>query len=419
MHDIGKQAVVKIHDITSSGEGVGRIVDEGDAKDMIVFVPGSIPDEVCRVEITEVKRGHLKGKIAEILEAHPSRIDPPCPYFGQCPGCSLQFIDYADQFSIKVSRIKRIFKHGLGREIKHLPEIQSPEPYGYRTHMTIGVDLSRVIPAIGFTDPSTRRIVDIPKCMLMPDWSRSYYTKLRDSIARNRTSLPDKFSLRIFFDHDGKITYVINPRGSLSRERKIPKGLEPVLREFPKPVMIDRRIAGVRIRLHPLSFVQANEFLMDKLYKTAANKIDTHQHRSFLDIYAGSGFFSLYLAKHGRDVVALEYDRLACDNIKKMSRMVTVFPGKAEIQIHGALAQYQPGVVIVNPPRSGINREIVDAINKCDSVRQVVMISCDASTCVRDCKILMEGGFVVETPTIVDMYPQTALAEIVLEMVRV
>ena len=419
MLDIGSPVTVKIHDITSSGEGVGRIVDDGDSKDMIVFVPHTIPGEVCRAEITEVKKGHLKGKILEIPEVHPARINPPCPYFGACPGCSLQFIEYSAQLSIKVNRIKRIFEHGISAGIDSFPAIQSPQPYGYRTHMTIGVDLTRSIPAIGFTDPSTRRIIDIPECLLMPDWSRGEFKKLRTSIAKNKPSLPGKFKLRIFFDHPGKIMYVVNPRGSQSRDRRIPKGIDPILGQFPRPVMIDRTIAGVNVKFHPSSFVQANEFLMERLYQTAVEKIDPDQNGTFIDLYAGRGFFSLYLTKPGRDVVALEYDRLACDNIRKMSSRVAIVQGKAEKQIHGVLQQYKPRVVVANPPRSGINRIIVDAINSCESVKQVVMISCDASTCVRDCKILMGGNFVIGTPTIVDMYPQTAHAEIVVDMGRV
>ncbi|MCX6645287.1 MAG: TRAM domain-containing protein [bacterium] len=433
MLNIGNHVTVKIHDITSEGDGVGRIVDEGDSRDTIVFVPYTIPREICRVEITRIKKGHLNGKIVEILEKHPARIDPPCPYFGKCPGCSLQFIDYADQLAVKVNRIKRIFEHGIGADIDSFPSMQSPEPYGYRTHMTIGVDLTGSKPAIGFTDPETMRIVDIPKCMLMPEWSHADYSRLRSTIAQHRKSLPGKFSLRIFFDHQNKTTFVVNPRGSLSREHKVPKGIQPILSEFPKPETIIRTISGVKVGLHPSSFVQANEFLMETLYTEAAKKIDRDYGGNTLELYAGNGFFSLYLAKQGRDAVAIESDRLACDNIAKTARTmisnmksgrskkeptVSVIQGKAEKQARGVLDLFKPCVVVANPPRSGINKEIIEAINPCDSVKQVVMISCDAATCVRDCKGLSEAGFKAGTPTIVDMYPQTAHAEIVVELKR-
>jgi 23S rRNA (uracil1939-C5)-methyltransferase len=433
MLKIGDHVTAKIHDITSEGDGVGRIVDEGDSQNTIVFVPYTIPGEIIKAEISRIKKGHLNGKIVEILEKHPARIDPPCPYFGICPGCSLQFIDYPAQLSIKVARIKRIFEHGIGSEIASLPAIKSPKPYGYRTHMTIGIDLTSTKPEIGFTDPYSKQIVDIPKCMLMPEWSHSDISHLRNIIAQNKKSLPGKFSLRIFFDHQEQLTFVVNPRGSLSREHKVPKGIGSILSEFPKPATIIRTISGVKVGLHPSSFIQANEFLMETLYKEAAKKIDLDLGGKTLELYAGNGFFSLYLAKLARDAVAIESDRLACDNIAKTGQllienmksgrsrkepMVSVIQGKAEKQAKGVLELFKPKVVVANPPRSGINKEIIDAINSSSSVKQVVMISCDASTCIRDCRGLSESGFTVGTPTIVDMYPQTAHAEIVVDLKR-
>jgi len=429
--EILEQVRLKIHDITSQGWGVGRI-DNPDGPGMVVFVPGLAPDEEADVRITEKKSNYSVGEIVKIEKESVGRRKPPCPYFGVCPGCSLQFIDYKTQFAARVDRVKSLISRSSDCEI-NFDIIPSPEEFGYRTHISITYECKDKHVAIGFIDPATRRVVDIPACLLIPDWSAITLTKLRNRLIERMSILPPTLRLRIFFDHETKTTYIVPPRGPLKRQRDVPDAIYEALRDFPEPVVLKKRIGRVKMRFHPASFSQANYYLTRQLFERAIKYADAGPDDTVLDLYSGSGYFTLAVADTVREAVALEADKRACDNLQKSATdlvkqardgkkdepTITIVQGPAESLLDQVIEEFKPTVIIANPPRSGLHKNVTASMKLVGSgIRRIVMVSCDASTCARDIKSLSEAGFKAQKATLVDCYPQTAHMETVVLLER-
>jgi tRNA/tmRNA/rRNA uracil-C5-methylase (TrmA/RlmC/RlmD family) len=432
----GDRIELRIDDLTSAGWGVGRISAPGSSRDAVIFVPGSAPGELVRAEITEERKNHFRAELVEIAEPSPSRIEPPCPYFSKCPGCSLQFLAYDAQCKAKAERVRRIFGRSFGDDSLQLDFIPSPQSFGYRTHLSIACERSGDGISIGFTDPATRRVVDIPACMLIPDWGNVQLGRLRTVLSSNVGSLNEPVRLRMFLDHAEKQVYVVHTRGPLKRQRALPSAVKNLLDAFPAPKTLVRAISGVRFRLHPASFVQANFYVTEALYRRALDKSEAGKEDVLLDLYSGNGFFTLALAPIVKEAVAIESDRRACDNLTKSADdliksvrkgarkrkgaepSVTVAQGRAESLAPEVVKKFQPTVVIANPPRTGLHPRVLDALAKSESIGRIVIVSCDATTCVRDVKELMKSRFAPSGSTIVDCYPQTAHVEIVMPMSR-
>jgi len=419
---------LKIHDITSHGWGVGRLDDNG----IVVFVPGLAPGETAIVKIVEKKSNFSIGEIVEIKTEIRGRRKPPCPYFDICPGCSLQFIDNKSQFSARITRVQGIISRAVNNEID-FDFIPTPKEFGYRTHISLKYERKGRHVAIGFTDPATRRVVDIPACLLIPDWAAGTLEKLRAKLLERKNDLPTTLRLRLFFDHETKISYVVPPRGPKKSHRSVPDAMYEALEDFPEPVGLNKRIGNVNQRIHPASFSQANYFLIKELYNCGLDYIDPEPTDTLLDLYSGNGFFSLAFAGSIKETVAIEADRLACKNLQasatellsharkknKPEPSISIAQGPAESLIDNVMEEFKPTIVVANPPRSGLHKNVTASMKLVESgIRRIVMVSCDPSTCARDIKSLSEAGFVASKATLVDCYPQTPHMETVVLLER-
>jgi 23S rRNA (uracil1939-C5)-methyltransferase len=414
--------IVRIEDITSSGWGVGRIA----ADQPVVFVPDTIPGELVRAGIIEKKSNYSRGRILELIEPSASRIEPPCPFYSICPGCSLQHMSYEAQCTAKHARIERMLAKSIGRKLE-TRLIRSPEAFGYRTHLSVSCEIRGGALSVGFIDPENRRVVDIPACLLIPEWANLEYSRLRATLGAAIDKLPEQFRLRLFFEEASHEMMVAAPRGPLKSYRRVPENLGPVLEAFPRPKVIERLTLGVKLLLHPASFVQANRYLTEELYSEGLKAANAEGKDAVVDLYAGSGFFTLALGPKVKRIVAVEADKRAADNLvrnasvvlggKKHKRMrepdIQVAQGKAEDLAKEIMEGFKPTIVIANPPRSGLHRKVVEAICGSESVRRVAIVSCDESTLGRDISLMMRSGFEPGEAVILDCYPQTAHVEIV------
>ncbi len=427
----GDEIELQIEDITSSGWGVGRAHDESGSS-AVVFVPGTAPGEKAAARITECRKNHYRGELVQLTHASPDRRTPPCRFFGACPGCSLQFLAYEAQCEARMRRVERILSRASGNLPAHVTAVRSPKEFGYRTHVSVATQRSGSEVAIGFTDPDTRRVVDISECLLIPQWGNKALGQLRRSIARAAEKPEGEFRLRLFFDHPSQRTYVVNPRGPLKMHRHVSSALDEVLAGFPDPQTVKREVDGVTLRIHPASFIQANYYLGADLYRRARDMAGVRIEDMVLELYAGSGFFTLAFARTALKTMALEADRRACDNLAKSAEEVVraarkakerepdigIFQGKAESLTDKIMEEFAPSVVIANPPRSGLHKKVLESIAGCAKVRRVVMISCDPSTCSRDMKGLSSAGFAADDAVVLDCYPQTAHVEMIVALAR-
>lgn len=159
----GQLIAVTIHDLAFGGEGVGRL-DE-----LVVFVPFVIPGEKVEVEVTEVKKKFARARLVRVLQASPERVEPRCPYFGECGGCQYQHIAYEAQLRLKHKQISDLFQRigGFSGAVID-PVVACPEPYGYRNRIMVRTQWNKRLQRmeLGFLGMDNEHVVSITECAL-------------------------------------------------------------------------------------------------------------------------------------------------------------------------------------------------------------------------------------------------------------
>ena len=192
-------SAVEITDISTAGEGIGRI---GGA---VVFIPHTVPGDTAEVEITEKKKNFLRGRIVRLLSPSPDRTDAPCPYFGRCGGCTLQNMTYEAQLRLKEKQITDKLARIYGGEFPQPePIIGMEEPWHYRNKGTYTVYAGPAIlqkdgsvrnaerPRVGFFDGRERHIVECESCLIQSRAAEKAAEALREYIRATGISIYDE-----------------------------------------------------------------------------------------------------------------------------------------------------------------------------------------------------------------------------------
>lgn len=426
----GDIVAATVEDISSEGWGVCRVISESESLPRaVVFVPGTIPGETVKVRITAVRKGFFTGEVAGLIHPSADRVVPACRYVPGCQGCSLQHMSYPAQCRAKEERVRRLLVRAFHSEpgLKFVP---SPVELGYRTHISLECMDELGILSIGFTSPNSRRIIDIDRCLLVPDWANEKLGALRSELRGRSAHLPRKFKFRVVLDYSEKKIFLVPPRG-IRREPSW-KVLRKVLREYQPQKLLKMDVCGVELSWHPESFVQANHYLIETLYSEALARIPVDPSLALCELYAGSGFFTLAMLGKARFLLAIEEDSKAsgllarsvlerqspASGFHRTDCRVEVLGGKAENLLEHIRRLPNPAVVVANPPRSGMHPAVSETLAANRDIASIVMVSCDISTCIRDIQALSKGGFVPGEFTLLDLYPQTPHVEIVVALER-
>lgn len=359
------EAEVKIHDVAFGGDGVGRLPDG-----RVVFVPRTLAGETVRLRIGRERKGFSEADLVEVLTPSPHRVKPPCTYFGNCGGCQYQHASYEEQMRIKQKQARDTLERIGG--FKDLPPLHveaAPSPLGYRNKISVhrGED-----GAVGFYATDHHTVVDIERCLIANDVVNAQLAALRQSKHPPRHA---------------------NLSDASRREGSPDGGFHQVNSE-----MAARLIAWVRGR-----FVGA-------------------QAGTLLDLYCGSGFFTLGLAEVFTSLCGADRNTAAIHSAtlnaqKRGIENARFFAADISEKIGWLLedASLREGVILVDPPREGLAPKVTEALSKGPSAR-LLYVSCDPSTLARDLKRL--GAYAMTAWGIFDMFPQTAHIELAVELKR-
>jgi tRNA/tmRNA/rRNA uracil-C5-methylase (TrmA/RlmC/RlmD family) len=364
---VGDKVDLTITDIAFGGEGVARL------EDLVVFIPFVNLGELVEGEIIESKKNFARARLLKVIRPAASRVQPPCPYFGQCGGCQYQHMDYASQLQIKQKQVRDLFQRigGFSAEVV-APVIPCPQPYGYRNRIMIRSQWDKVKQGlnIGFIRADNRLVVDIEECKIAEQ-------ELNSKMLEVRRNPPPKGGL--------KVVLRINPENWF-----VPKD----------------------------SFFQNNFFLLPELVNTVRQSIRSSGVRHLVDVFCGVGFFGIEMAGELDSFAGVELDKLAIESARRnaLSRSITngeFVYGTAEAVLPGLISKFDPKktAVLLDPPRKGCMPETLELLR---SVRpaQVIYVSCHPATMARDMKILCADGlFELKMVTPLDMFPQTAHVE--------
>lgn len=373
------------------GAAVGRVDGQ------VVFVNNGLPGEEVLVEVKRDRRSHLEGRAVEVVLPSPRRVEPPCPYFGECGGCQWQHIDYQYQVEIKTGVVREQLER-IGKFVDPPVRMALPSshPWDYRNHARFTVDEQGRLGFVG-TD---YRFVPIARCLIMHPW-------INDTLARlqNRCKGLHQVALRY---------------GVSSGQWLIQPSLRPVMNDAPASgqAYYQDELLGRRFQVSGASFFQVNTEQAEVLVKTVEESLALSGCEILLDAYAGVGTFAILLASDAREVIAVEESAAAIQDARLNAEGVEnlrIIQGKVEY-ILPALEE-TPHAAILDPPRAGCHRRVLDAL--CARlVPRLVYVSCDPATLARDLRILCDGGYRLLEVQPIDMFPQTYHIETVSTLVR-
>jgi 23S rRNA (uracil1939-C5)-methyltransferase len=454
-----------IDSVAFEGKGVART--EG----LVVFVPFGVPGDRIRARVIRKRRRHLEAVIEELLEASPDRIEPRCPHFGVCGGCSSQNVEYSLQLEFKREQVRELLRRIGGFEaIPVAPTLASPDPYYYRNKMEFSFGSRRwLLPeeiasetplekdfALGLHIPGRfDRILDLQACFLQSplsaeilNWTRDfamragwapYDPRAHQGFARNlviRTGWKSAEVMVVLVTTDGSGAEVARYGEAMQAAfpqvttllHSIHSGRSPVAAGAPTEPLFGRgwiseRIADKSFRVGPFTFFQPNSAQTEKLFEVIADFADLSAGTKVWDLYSGVGAISIFLAESGASFVGVESSAEAvkaaglnaADNGLQHLQFVV---GEVEKIIDEGFVQEmgRPDVVILDPPRAGLH---VNALHRllAVSAERIVYISCNPATQARDLKML-SPDYRIGRVQPVDMFPQTPHIENVVELIR-
>lgn len=455
----GEKINIEISGLTHSGEGVGRYMG------VAVFVPGAVPGDKVIAELTDMKKNYALARLLTVSESSPARRKPRCAVFHSCGGCRLQQLDYREQLRLKTILVKDSLMRigGLGSVVvKETVGMDNPWNYRNKAHFQLEEVQGRIV--LGFYEEGSHSLTPLPEV----ECERDRGCLLVDSELNEVSLLVEKLINR-YIGHgscgkDRFFHHVMLRKGFFTGEIMVVlvTGAEewPQQRDFVSDLMstrpgitslfrnindgLTRKVLGNEYRLlagreyitdrmddlvfviSPPSFYQVNPVQTRLLYKKALNyaELGDKRDKDVLDAYSGTGTIALYLAGQAKKVYAIEVVSAAVEDARRNSIInginnVRFYQGEVE-KILPSLASggLHPEVAILDPPRRGCRREVLEAVSVM-GVPRVVYVSCDPGTLARDLGHLVWLGYTVEEVQPVDMFPWTHHVETVVLMSRV
>ena len=441
MLEKGKVYEAVICDYTDQGQGVAKI--EGCA----VFIPNAIFGEVCRVRIEKAAKTWAAGKIVEILEKSPHRVQRECPISSACGGCDFWHMDYEEETRMKADRVRTCLNRLGGENLEQIPILSAPSCHSYRNKAQYPVSVKKGKAYAGFFKAGTHQVVENQRCLILPEEADAVKDIVIDYANQYRIMPYDEAA------HKGLLRHIYVRRGAVSGQvlvclvlngRRLPKPevLTQRLKKVPGfttlvvsvntkpgnavlgdefitlygPGYIEDTLCGLNFRLSPRSFYQVNHHQAQRLYEAAITRAGITKEDTVLDLYCGVGTITLAMAKAAGKVIGVEVIEQAVsdarDNAKRNGiENAEFFCGDAgqaalELEKQGVKAD----VVVVDPPRKGLNADTIEALHRF-APRRIVYVSCDPATLARDVALLKERGYRVADAIAADLFPRCAHVE--------
>lgn len=444
---------VQIEDMSESGEGIGH------ADGLTLFVKDAVIGDKVEAGITKVKKTYCYARTARILAPSPFRVEPECPVSRACGGCQLQALAYEKQLEFKTKKVRDCFTRVGGFAADGSEgfvvnaAIGMKEPWHYRNKAQFPVGLDKEgNPAAGFYAGRTHSVIPTASCAIQFRGHEEILARVLQYIKESGESVYDetvhKGTVRHILMRKAEATgelmvaLVINgtglrdETGFVDRLKDLPgmtsiqlninrKATNVILGEecrvlWGKPYITDR-IGDISYRISALSFYQVNPVQTRVLYETALSYAELTGTETVWDLYCGIGTISLFLAKQAKQVYGVEIVPAAVDNAVANAKINKIdnarfYTGAAEdIYIREKIPA---DVVVVDPPRKGLDEKLVNTVSKMAPER-IVYVSCDPATLARDARRFADNGYEVKKVQPVDMFGQGGGVETVVQMRRV
>lgn len=431
----------------------------------ICVVKNALPGQRVQAAVQKVRKGKAEGRLLQVEEKSPLEMEPPCPHFGECGGCTYLSLSYKEQLAVKEGQVKRLLDSVLDRQEESwcFEGIKgSPAQFEYRNKMefSFGDEVKDGPLALGMHKrASFYDIVTVRDCRIVDEdyrrmlaFSRDYFDKegtsfyhrlrhtgyLRHLLVRKAvktgeilialvTTSQEEKDLSAWRDGllklplKGKITGILHILNDSvadvvkSDETKILYGQDYFYEE----------LLGLKFKISAFSFFQTNSLGAEVLYETAREYIGDFSggkkpDKIVYDLYSGTGTIAQLMAPAAKKVIGVEIVEEAVEAARKNAEGNGLhnceFIAGDVLKVLDEIED-KPDLIVVDPPRDGIHPK---ALNKIIAygIDQLVYISCKPTSLVRDLEIFLENGYVVKRAVAVDQFPWTTGIETVCLLVR-
>ncbi len=364
---------VVITELDHQGRGIARIHNK------ITFIPNTLPEEIVDIEITKDKKKFMEGKVINFHKKSSKRVENICPYYPKCGGCQLLHLSYEEQLKYKQEKMKNILERYQLGSIKLNPIIASPKNFYYRNKVTFQMQNH----TLGFFEEESNRFIQIEKCLLL----------------------------------DEKINEVIHTLPTNQEKIVVRSNQKEIIYNDSKKIM--HTIVNFQFLVSLPSFFQINDSVTPLLYNQVKDYLKPTKEDIVLDLYCGTGTIGIFISRDVKTVIGIEKNEDAVKNAIENAELNHITNIKFICGDAGKETKklnLSPTSIIIDPPRSGLNKETIDIILKLKP-QKIVYVSCDPMTLVRDLNILKEQYNILEI-TPFDMFPNTYHVENVCALER-
>lgn len=441
----GQRVEVEITDLADSGDGVGRYGQ------LVVFVPDTVPGDRALVRLVQVKSDYATGKLQDLIERSEHRIRPSCIVADKCGGCTWQHIDYQYQLNAKQNQVIQALQRigGFSQPpVEAVLTAPDRSALGYRNKVSYPLSLSPDTGQVqaGYYQKNSHKLINLNQCPVQDEDLNPLLKEVKQDIQRRgwpiynekqRTGEVRHLSLRIgrrtgemlltLVVRTGKLPEIeAQATAWLKRYRRLAGvclnfnaantnvifGAEtrciagqPYLRE---------EFGGLEFQLRPDTFFQVNTEAAEALLQSIIEELNLQGDEILVDAYCGIGTFTLPLAQRVSQAIGLEVQGTAIKQAQFNARL----NGLAHVQFLGGEVEkllpqleVRPDLVLLDPPRKGCDRAVLDTLLQLQP-RRIVYISCKPATLARDLKFLCQtGGYQLTRVQPADFFPQTSHVE--------
>ena len=430
--------IVDIIDYGADGEGIAKI--DG----YTIFVIGAMKNEKCKIHITKVLKTHAFAKIIEIIQKSENRIEPDCKTYKRCGGCQLRHIKYEETLKIKQEKVQNLVDKMINSRLENKIVVNNTigieNPLYYRNKAIFPISANG---EVGIYAERSHDVIPIAECKIqttkaqeiakyiLKNWNSSIYDeKTGKGLLRN-------IMIREGFE-TGEIMLVLVQNGE-----KNTLSVEDITSKFPeiKTIVINvntkntnvvlsneniiiygngyilDKLGDYTFKISPNSFYQVNPVQTEKLYNLAINEAKLNKNDILCDLYCGIGTIGIFASKFVKKVYGIEIVDQAIKDAKENAKInnidnVEFIAGDVETVFDKLLKEnVKPDVIIVDPPRKGLDDTTIENLNNL-KLNRLVYVSCNPATLMRDLQKLMEV-YEIKSITPTDCFCYTSHVECV------
>lgn len=443
-----------IESVEFPNKGIVNVSQE----DRRVIVKNGVPGQKVRFSVNKVKKGKAEGRLLEVIEKAPQEIEPACPHFGQCGGCTYQNLPYEEQVKLKESQVKSMMDEAVDGDYIWEGVLESPVKSEYRNKMefSFGDEYKDGPLALGMHKRgSFHDIVNVCDCQIVDGDYRKilactlecarksglpYYHRMRhdgyfrhllvrkavkteeiliDIVTASEEGFDskpkeflDKWAATLqALELTGKIVGILHTKNDSLADIVKDEGTEVL---FGQDYFYEE-LLGLKFKITPFSFFQTNSLGAEVLYEKAREYIGDTNEKVVFDLYSGTGTIAQILAPVAKKVVGVEIIEEAVEAAKVNAKLngldnCTFWAGDV-LKVIDELGEV-PDLIMLDPPRDGVNpKALMKILNF--GVDRLVYIACKPTSLARDLEMIQGRGYKVEKIACVDLFPNTVHIETV------